>query len=103
MRARVRDKWRAALLRLRVLRLGAEHAADPFAPEYLYLVLQKKRLSLSVTVGRLRPRNVLLFPFILLIILVKLLDLSISNQIVQSLISERFLIEQADRERWRGG
>jgi hypothetical protein len=84
---------------MRVLRLGTEHAADPFAPEYLYLVLQQKRLSLSATVGRLRPRNILLFPFILPIILVRLLDLSISNQIVQSLISERFLMEQVGRER----
>ena len=94
---RIRDRCRAALLHLRVVPLAGEHAVDPFSPEYLYLALQRKRLRLSSSVGRLRPRNILLFPLILAIILAQLLDLSISNQIVRALINERFLMERAQQ------
>jgi hypothetical protein len=80
------------LLRLRVLLLDHEHAHDPFSPEYLYLVQQQKRLSLSRTLGRLRPANILLFPAILLVAWVKCLDLRITNVIVQAMINERILL-----------
>jgi hypothetical protein len=90
---RLKDKWRNALLRLRVL--DREHAVDPFSPEYLYLVQQERRISLSTTIARLRPRNIPFFPAIIVIAIIKYLDLLITNQIVQSLINERILIRHS--------
>ena len=85
---------RAALLRLRLHRAPHAYVTDPYAPDYLYLVQQAKRLSLSQTMARLRPRNALLLPVLLAILLVKVIDLHITNQIVRSLINERDLIRQ---------
>jgi hypothetical protein len=104
MPTRLTRWWRAAVLRTRVLKVEQQETRDPFAPEYLYLVLQHKRLGLATTIGRLRPRNLLLFPVIIAIVLAKLLDLAISNQIVRALINERDLMERicrpdADRPR----
>jgi hypothetical protein len=95
----MRARWGQWLLRLRVLVLDREFAADPYAPEYLYLIQQQKRLSLSVTVGRFRPRNAVLFPVIILIVLIKALDLFVTNQIVQSLLNERQLLDHLTRAR----
>jgi hypothetical protein len=92
-------KWGGALLRLRILVLDREQAADPFSVEYLYLVQQRKRLSLSATIGRLRPRNIPLFPVIVVIAFVKYLDLLVTNQIVQSLINEEILMRHAAHPR----
>ena len=89
-----------ALLRLRVHRRVGWPPPDPNSPEYLYLVQQAKRLSLSASIGRLRPGNLLLFPLLLLVIMVKALDIWIANQIIRSLINERDLLDQrlrADR------
>ena len=99
MRARLQRLWRAAVLRIRIIKAEQQGPIDPFAPEYLYLVLQHKRLSLCATVGRLRPGNILLFPVIVPIILVKLVDLALSNQIVRSLITEQDLAERICRSR----
>jgi len=87
----------SALLRLRVHRLAGEHAADPNSPEYLYLVQQSRRLSLSKSMARLRPRNLLILPVLLPVIVVKAMDLWIANQIIRSLINERDLIRQSLR------
>jgi hypothetical protein len=94
-----RARWGRWLLRLRVLTLDREYSADPYSPDYLYLIQQQKRLSLSTTVGRLRPRNIPFFPVILLIILIKSLDLFVTNQIVQSLINERLLTDYVSHPR----
>ena len=76
MSAAMRARTRSWLLRLRIHGVPAGgHRADPNSPDYLYLVQQCKRLSLSVTVGRLRPGNLALFPVLLLIILLKAADL----------------------------
>ncbi len=99
MRVSLRRLWRAAVLRIRIIKVEQQGPIDPFAPEYLYLVLQQKRLSLCATVGRLRPGNILLFPVIVPIILVKLADLALSNQIVRSLITEQDLSERICRSR----
>jgi hypothetical protein len=88
---------RAALLRLRIYRVPAGYAADPYSPEYLYLVQQSKRLSLSNSIAHLRPRNILFVPVLLPIILVKAVDLWIANQLIRSLINERDLILQSLR------
>jgi len=95
----LKARWGRWLLRLRVLVLDREYAADPYSPEYLYLIQQQKRLSLSRTMGRLRPRNFLAFPVIILIALVKCLDLFVTNQVVQSLINERLLVTHLTRAR----
>jgi hypothetical protein len=99
---RLTAKWGGALLRLRILVLDREHTTDPFSAEYLYLVQQRKRLSLSRTVGRLRPGNIPLFPVIVVIALVKYLDLLVTNQIVQSLINERILMHHITRPQKKG-
>ncbi|MBN9508495.1 MAG: hypothetical protein J0I21_05160 [Alphaproteobacteria bacterium] len=88
----MRGKFAEWLLRLRVLVLDHEHAHDPFSPEYLYLLQQRKRLDLSKTLGRLRPGNILIFPAILLIAWVRCIDLRVTNVIVQSMINERILL-----------
>ena len=95
----LKARWGRWLLRLRVLILDHEYIADPYSPEYLYLIQQQKRLSLSKTMGRLRPRGFLLFPIIILIALIKCLDLFVTNQIVQSLINERLLVTHVRRAR----
>ena len=95
--SRLDSAARSALLRLRVHRLAGEHAADPYSDEYLYLVQQSKRLSLSTSMARLRPRNLLVLPLVLPIIMVKAMDLWIANQLIRSLINERDLIERSLR------
>jgi len=94
---RINSVVRSALLRLRVHRLAGEHATDPNSPEYLYLVQQSKRLSLSNSMARLRPRNLLILPLLLPVVIVKAVDLWIANQIIRSLINERDLIRQSLR------
>ena len=94
---RINSVVRSALLRLRVHRLAGEHAADPNSAEYLYLVQQSRRLSLSKSIARLRPRNLLILPLLLPVIVVKTVDLWIANQIIRSLINERDLIRQSLR------
>lgn len=98
-----RSWTRAILLRLRVHPLGHEHSAEPYSPEYLYLAQQAKRLALSSTIGRLRPRNLLLFPAIIAVAVARAVDLWIANQIIRSLINERDLREQALRSQRRDG
>jgi hypothetical protein len=65
------------------------------------LVQQNKRISLSASVARLRPRNVLFLPLIIPIIAVKAVDLWIANQIIRSLINERDLMQQSLRSERR--
>lgn len=97
-----RRNWvRSVLLRLRVYHLGREHAAEPYSPEYLYLVQQAKRLSLSASMARLRPRYLLIMPLVLAVIAVRSFDLWIANQIIRSLINERDLREQSLRSHCR--
>ncbi|MDR3441147.1 hypothetical protein [Telmatospirillum sp.] len=90
---------RTLLLRLRLHRLEREHAADPQSPEYLYLVLQSKRLSLSATIGRFRPATLPVWPLLLAVTVIKTLDLWIANQIVRSLINERDLMDRSRQSR----
>ncbi len=94
---RINSIVRSALLRLRVHRLASKHAADPYSAEYLYLVQQSKRLSLSTSMAWLRPRNFLILPLVLPVILVKAIDLWIANQVIRSLINDRDLIRQSLR------
>ena len=90
----IKTAVRHTLLRLRIYPLGHDYNLDPYSPEYLYLAQQRKRLSLSASVSRLRPRYLLISPVILVIIAVKLVDLWIANQIIRSLINERDLMRQ---------
>lgn len=94
----VKTAVRKTLLRLRVYPLGNEYNLDPYSPEYLYLAQQRKRLSLSASVSRLRPRYLLISPYILATIVVKLVDLWIANQIIRSLINERDLMREILRQ-----
>jgi hypothetical protein len=90
---------RAVLMPIKVHKLPGAHVADPYSPEYLFLVQQSKRLSLSRSIGHLRPRNLPVFPLLLIIILAKAFDLWLANLLVRSLINERDLQQQAIRER----
>lgn len=85
---------RAALLRAKVHRVPDGYALDPQSADYLYLVLQRKRLSLSASIGRLRPRTLPLWPAIALVVLLKTLDLWIANQIIRAMLTERALLER---------
>jgi hypothetical protein len=85
------------LLHLRLHRLTDEQNLDPASDAYLYLVLQQKRLSLSATYGKLRPRTILLWPFLLALVAIKTLDLAVSNQIVAAMLNERRLMQGDDR------
>ncbi|CAN7483824.1 hypothetical protein LJR251_003231 [Rhizobium rhizogenes] len=87
---------RGLILRTRIHRIPEGYAADPHSLAYLYIVQQRKRLSLATTVGRLRLRNILLFPIIGLIILIKIVDLWIANQIIRSMINEYDLLKRID-------
>ena len=95
MRSRLQAMVRAALLRLRLHRVAGKPVGDPYSPEYLYLVQQSKRLSLATSVARLRPRNLLILPLVVPVILIKTVDLWIANQIIRSLINERDLMRQS--------
>ena len=85
------------LLRARLHQLDDEMTLDPTSDAYLYLVLQRKRLSLSATYGRLRPRNILLWPLLLAIVAVKTFDLAVSNQVVAAMLNEKRLMERSVR------
>jgi hypothetical protein len=94
-----RSITRALILRQRTHALAPGEAVDPHSLDYLYLIQQKRRLDLSISAGRLRPRNLLLFPILLPILAVRLLDLAVTNQVVRSLINERDLLAMGRRER----
>jgi hypothetical protein len=98
----IKTAVRHTLLRLRIYPLDHDYNLDPYSPEYLYLAQQRKRLSLSASVSRLRPRYLLISPFILVIIAVKLVDLWIANQIIRSLINEHDLMREILRQEKRG-
>jgi hypothetical protein len=93
---------RFCLLKLR-RHPGAEAAGvDPHSPAYLYLVQQGKRLSLGATIGRLRPRNVLLLPILLPVLLVKLADLWVATVVIRALINEHDLLERSRKSDGQG-
>ncbi len=90
---------RAWLLRQRVLPVPEGYALDPQSPDYLYLVQQRKRLSLSTSIGRLRPGNLPLLPVIGVIVLFKTVDLWITNQLIRSLLNEQDLLQRSNSTR----
>jgi hypothetical protein len=85
---------RAILLRSKVHRVPEGYALDPHTADYLYFVLQRKRLSLAMTIGRLRPRTLPFWPAIVLIALLKIIDLWIANQIIRAMLTEQLLLER---------
>jgi hypothetical protein len=89
---------RALLLPLRVLRAEGKIPFDPHSPEYLYMVQQSKRASLVRTLDRFGSKNVLLWPGLFLVILVKWVDLVLSNALVGSLINEYDLLQRIARQ-----
>jgi hypothetical protein len=84
---------RAILLRSKVHRVPEGYAIDPQSADYLYFVLQRKRLSLAMTIGRLRPRTLPLWPGIVLVALLKAADLWIANQIIHAMLTEQLLLD----------
>jgi hypothetical protein len=92
MGQRLQAVIRASLLRTKIHHVAEGFALDPHSADYLYLVQQRKRLSLATSIGRLRPRNILAVPFILPIVLVKAIDLWIANQIIRAMINEYDLL-----------
>src|SRR5690242_5484463 len=91
---------RLILLRLRVHLVDGPAAANPNSIEYLYLVQQSKRISLSATVGRFSRRNVLFWPFLLALTCIKWLDLSLTTSLIKSFINE-LALERLSSERPR--
>jgi hypothetical protein len=81
---------------LRVLDAAGPVPLDTLSPEYLYLVQQSKRLSLVRTLNRFGPRNILEWPLVLAVALVKLADLILSNALIRSLINEHDLLKRVD-------
>lgn len=90
---------RAVLLRAKIHHVPDGYAIDPQTADYLYLVLQQKRLSLAASVGRFRPHTLPLWPAIAAIVLLKLVDLWIANQIVRAILTEQELLERGGRGR----
>ena len=90
---------RTVLLRARVHEVPEGYAADPHSAAYLYIVQQRKRLALAACIGRLRPRNIALFPVIAGIIALRAGDLWIANLVIRALINERDLLAQDRRPR----
>ena len=88
---------RFCLLKLRRHPSAFPRGIDPYSPEYLYLVQQSKRVSLSATMARLRPRNIIILPILLLIIGAKVVDLWMATLIIRGLINERDLLEMSGK------
>lgn len=82
---------RRFLLHFRTHRLSGPVTAKPSSAEYLYLVQQSKRISLATTVGRFSRWNILLWPYLTLLVLMKWIDLSIATTIIRSFINESVL------------
>jgi len=86
-------RWtRKQLLRSRIHHVPDTPALDPNSIDYLYLVQQHRRLKLARKIARLRPRNIVLLPLILIDILLSSVCLWITNQLVGSMINEHRLI-----------
>lgn len=85
----------AMVRRLRVLRAAGEVPGDPYAPEYLYLIQQSKRLSLVCTLDRFRLANLLIWPWLIIVVLIKWADLALSNTLIRALINEHDLLQRA--------
>lgn len=86
-------KIRMLLLRLRVHRLGGPASVNPNSLEYLYLVQQSKRISLAATVGRFSRWNILIWPVLAVVVLIKWLDLSLTTTLVRAFINESVLLK----------
>lgn len=93
----------ALLRRLRVLEAAGAVPADPYAPEYLYLVQQSKRLSLARTLGHFRWKNLPLWPVLVAAVLVKWADLALANALIRSLINEYDLLQRVASSGERDG
>jgi hypothetical protein len=89
---------RSLLRRLRVLRVTTAVPSDPLSPEYLYLVQQSKRVSLVQTLNAFRADNLLSWPFLSGVVLIKWLDLGLSNSLIRSLINEHDLLQRLDEQ-----
>jgi len=87
---------RSMLRPLRVLRVAAIVPPDPMSPEYLYLVQQSKRVSLIRSLDAFRADNLRSWPYLLMVVLVKWLDLGLSNCLIRSLINEYDLLHRID-------
>jgi hypothetical protein len=87
---------RKLLLRLRIhakpTGLAAGGNINPFSLEYLYLVQQAKRLSLSATLGRIRPSSLLMWPVVLPVAVVKTFDLWMTTLLIRSMLNEHDLM-----------
>ena len=79
---------RGILLRVRVLPNPGHSVIKPDSPEYLFLVQQAKRISLSKTIGRFSRWNFLIWPWLIIVAGMKWLDLALSNTIIRSFINE---------------
>ncbi|MGO1074484.1 hypothetical protein [Inquilinus sp. CA228] len=70
---------------------------DPNSIDYLYLVQQHRRLKLTRKISRLRPKNIILLPVILVDILFSSVCLWITNQLVGAMINEYQLLDLGNR------
>lgn len=68
--------------------VSPDSVPSPDSAGYLFLVQQSKRIALSTEIARFSRQNVLLWPFLLMIVLVRYIDLVISNALIRSLINE---------------
>lgn len=100
MRIRGRiDRWtRKQLLRSRIHHMPDSLILDPNSIDYLYLVQQHRRLKLTRKIARLRPKNIVLLPVILVDILISSMCLWITNQLVGAMINEYQLLDLGNRQ-----
>jgi hypothetical protein len=87
---------RKILRPLRVLRVSVGLPPDPLSPEYLYLVQQSKRIALVQTLNLFRFDNFWSWPVLVACVVLKWLDLGLSNSLIRSLINEYDLLNRID-------
>lgn len=81
---------------MRLVRMDFSAPPDPLSPEYLYLVQQSKRVSITRTLNAFGKDNLTMWPYLIAVALAKWLDLALSNTLIRSLINERDLLNRAN-------
>lgn len=82
---------RDALIHWRVHRIATRAQLDANSLDYLYLVQQAKRLALGEAIGRFSGSLFLLWPWRAPQVLIRWIDLALTNSMVTSMLNEKRL------------
>jgi len=92
------QRMRSLLLRLHTSPVPVDTTLDRSSPDYLLLVQQCKRVSMSRELARLTLKNLPLWPWIVAVLVVRWVDLALTNTLIRSLINERDLLRQSENQ-----